>query len=205
MSDMKTILLLLLAARLGWAAPVAYEIRPDNRALLELTVEKTGFLSGKKHLFTFSRFQGALLFDRDAPEKSAITLVIEAASIFCHDTWLGAKDLRKVQDYAVKDMLAVDQHPRITFRSMAIHRLDGSRYEAQGVLTIRDISRPVTVAVALNPGSDPGPLIEGSSRVRLTDFGLKPPTAVLGAIGTKNEMSLRFVLTTAPSSVGASE
>lgn len=205
MAAMKTLLLALLAAGLGWAEPVAYEIRPDNRALLELTVEKTGFLSGKRHLFTFSRFQGSLLLDGEAPEKSAITLAIEAGSIFCHDTWLGAKDLRKVQEYAVKDMLAVDRYPRITFRSTAIRKLDGTRYEAQGVLTIRDVSRPATVAVALNTGSDAAPLVEGSSRVRLTDFGLKPPTAALGAIGTKNEMSFRFVLAGMPPNVSASE
>lgn len=205
MSAMKTILLLLLATSSGWTAPVAYEIRPDDHALLELTVEKTGFLSGKKHLFTFSRFQGSLLLDREAPEKSAITLVIEAGSIFCYDTWLGAKDLRKVQDYAVKDMLAVDRYPRVTFRSTAIRKLDGNRYEVQGNLTIRDVSRPATVAVALNTGSDAFPLIEGSSRVRLTDFGLKPPTAALGTIGTKNEMLFRFVLTGIPPSLSTSE
>lgn len=205
MSAMKTILLLLLAASSGWTAPVAYEIRPDDRALLELTVEKTGLLSGKKHLFTFSRFQGALLFDRDAPEKSAITLVIEADSIFCHDTWLGAKDLRKVQEYAVKDMLAADRYPRITFRSTAIHKLEGNQYEAQGLLTIRDIARPAVILVALDAASGAIPRLEGSSRVRLTDFGLKPPTAALGAIGTKNEMFLRFVLTGTPPGIGASE
>jgi polyisoprenoid-binding protein YceI len=202
---MKTILLLLLAASSGWTAPVAYEIRPDDRGFLELTVEKTGLLSGKKHLFTFSRYQGKLLFDFDAPERSAITLVIMADSIFCRDTWLDAKDLRKVQDYAVKDMLAADRYPRITFRSTTIHKLDGTGYEAQGILTIRDVSRPATVAVALNAGSDAFPLIEGSSRVRLTDFGLKPPTAALGTIGTKNEMSFRFVLTGIPPSLSASE
>lgn len=202
---MKTILLLLLAASLGCAHPVAYAVRPDGRAFLELTVEKTGFLSGKKHLFTFSRYHGTLLFDRDAPEKSAITLVIEADSISCQDTWLGAKDLRKVQEYAVKDMLAVDRYPRITFKSMAIRKIDANHYEAQGILTVRDVSRPATVAVALNAGSETSPLIEGSSRVRLTDFGLKPPTAALGTIGTKNEMSLRFVLITTPPSISASE
>jgi len=139
MSAMKTILLLLLAASSGWTAPVAYEIRPDDRAFLELTVEKTGLLSGKKHLFSFSRYQGALLFDFDAPERSTITLVIVADSVFCRDTWLGAKDLRKVQDYTVKDMLAADRYPRITFKSTAIYKLDGNHYEAQGLLTIRDV------------------------------------------------------------------
>src|SRR4029078_1586160 len=95
MSAMKTILLLLLAESSGWAAPVAYEIWPDERAFLELTVEKTGFLSGKKHLFTFSRYQGTLLFDRDAPERSTITLMLVRDSVFFRYTWLRCKDWRK--------------------------------------------------------------------------------------------------------------
>ena len=202
---MKTTLLLLLAAGSGWAGSAAYEIRPEDRALLELTVEKTGFLSGKKHLFTFSRYQGALLLDRDAPEKSSVTLDIEAASISCHDAWLGTKDLRKVQDYAVKDMLAAERYPRIAFRSTAIHKLDVNHYEVQGILTIRDVPRPAIISVTLDTGSGAFPLIEGSSQVRLTDFGLKPPTAVLGAIGTKNEMLFRFVLTGMPPRISASE
>jgi hypothetical protein len=56
------------------------------------------------------------------------------------------------------------------------------------------------VIVSLHAKSDKPLSIEGASRVRLTDFDLKPPTAALGTMGTKNEMSLRFVLTATPQS-----
>lgn len=39
--------------------------------------------------------------------------------------------------------------------------------------------------------------VEGSGRVRLSEFGLKPPRAVVGVtlfIGTKDEMNLVFEL-----------
>jgi hypothetical protein len=36
--------------------------------------------------------------------------------------------------------------------------------------------------------------IEGTARVRLTDFGLKPPSAAFGAIGARDEMTLHFAL-----------
>jgi polyisoprenoid-binding protein YceI len=112
----------LLAAGFGLATPVAYEILRAARGLVKLTVEKTGLLSGKKHLFTFAQYQGTLLIDRDAPERSAIAITIDSRSISCHDTWLSAKDLRKVQDYALKDMLAADRYPRITFQSTRLRR-----------------------------------------------------------------------------------
>jgi polyisoprenoid-binding protein YceI len=189
---------LLLAARVGSAEAGLYEIHPGDQARMELTVEKTGFLSGKKHLFTFSRYEGRLLFDRERPEVSTITLSIEAGSVSCHDTWLSMKDLRKVQEYALKDMLAVDRYPQIIFRSVAIKRIDSNQYEVQGTLTIRDITKPAVAMVSLRAGSNGDLPVEGESRLRLTDFGLKPPTAALGTIGTKNEMSFHFVLTATP-------
>ena len=191
---MKTTFLILAAAGLAPAATTVYEIRPASQAVMELTVEKTGFLSGKKHVFTFSAYQGTLAFDRDAPEKSAVTLSLESASISCHDAWLSAKDLRKVLDYALKDMLAADRYPRITFRSTSIRKIDSDRYEAQGTLTIREVSQPALVTVSWHMGAAGLPVLEGGSRIRLTDYGLKPPTAVLGTIGTKNEMSFRFIV-----------
>ena len=199
MKAMYTILLVLLpAARAGSAEAVLYQIRPGDEARMELTVEKSGLLSGKKHLLTFSRYGGRLLFDRERPEASTITLSIEANSVSCRDTWLSMKDLRKVQEYALKDMLAADRYPQIIFRSVAIKRINASQYEVQGTLTIRDISRPAVAMVSLRARSNGLLRVEGESRLRLTDFGLKPPTAALGTIGTKNEMSFHFVLTATP-------
>ena len=36
--------------------------------------------------------------------------------------------------------------------------------------------------------------MEGESEIKLRDYGLKPPSAVPGAVGTKNEMKVSFVL-----------
>lgn len=189
---MKATLLLVLAAALAPGATQMFQLEPAPQAAIELTVEKTGLLRGKKHLFNFPQYGGVLAFDRNAPELSTVALSIDARSITCRDTWLGMKDLRKVQEYALKDMLAVDRYPQIKFRSSTIRKLDSNRYEAQGILTIRDVSKPVTLRVSIP--SDEALVIEGVARVRLTDFGLKPPSAGLGTIGTRDEMSLQFTI-----------
>jgi polyisoprenoid-binding protein YceI len=190
---MKPTFLFLLTAAGAFATEV-YEIRPGPGTLMELTVDKTGLLSGKQHRFSFREYRGTLMFDREAPERSTVALSIESASALLNDGWLSAKDLRKAQEYAVKDMLAADRYPRITFRSTAITRADANRYLAQGMLTIRAISKPVSLMVSFRADSSGAPIIEGMSVIRLTDFGLKPPTAALGTIGTKNEMPFRFAL-----------
>jgi polyisoprenoid-binding protein YceI len=192
------IAVLLVAALPGRTEPAAYKIFPGEHTLMELTVEKTGLLSGKKHRFTFSRFEGTLQFNREMPEASTVDISIESGSILCHDMWLSAKDLRKVQEYALKDMLATDRYPRIGFRATAIRKIDADQYELQGPLSIRDVTKPALVVLSLHPAPDGSLSVEGTSRVRLTDFGLKPPTAALGTIGTKNEMLFHFVLTPVP-------
>src|SRR5262245_53119398 len=99
---MKIPFLLLLATSVAPAATQVYELRPGPRMLMELTVDKTGLLSGKRHLFRFTRYLGMLAFDHEVPERSSVTLSIESGSVTCQDAWLSAKDLRKVQEYAVK-------------------------------------------------------------------------------------------------------
>lgn len=180
---------LLLGVGAASAETRIYYLRAGDNDRVELAVEKTGLLSGKEHLFTFSQYDGAVRFDRERPEVSTVTFFLQAGTILCRDTWLSAKDLRIVQEYAVKDMLAANRYPR----SSGIKKIDPTHYEVEGILIIRDVSKPVVVVARLTVGAGEYLSIEGVARVRLTDFGLKPPTAVLGTIGTKNEMVFRFV------------
>ena len=184
---------LLSAALAASAETRIYDLHASDHDRVELVVEKTGLLSGKKHLFTFSQYEGTVRFDRERPEASTVAFVLQAGTILCRDAWLSANDLRKVQEYAVKDMLAANKYPQIGFRSSGIRKIDPSHYEVEGVLTIRGVSKPVVVVASLTAGAGEDISIEGVARVRLTDFGLKPPTAALGTIGTKNEMVFRFV------------
>jgi len=164
MTNRKTPLLILLMAALASAEPRVYNLHSGDQGRLELTVEKNGLLSGKKHLFTFSQYEGTLRFDRERPEASTVSFSLQAATILCRDTWLSAKDLRKVQEFAVKDMLAADKYPKIGFRSTAIRKADASRYEVDGILTIRDVSKPAVVAAFLTGGSGESLSIEGTAR-----------------------------------------
>lgn len=186
--------LLLLVLPLG-AEVVTYQIRPAPGNRLALDVAKTGLLSGKKHLFVFERYQGLLRYDRDAPERSRVEMTIESASIVCQDTWVKPKELQKITQTALQDMMAAEQHPRLVFSSTSIARQAESRFEVRGTLTIRGIAKPVVVAVTMTPGSGETLTFAGRAEVRMKDYGLKPPSAALGMVGTRNEMEVGFQLT----------
>jgi polyisoprenoid-binding protein YceI len=89
-------------------------------------------------------------------------------------------------------VLAVGQHPAVEFRSASVTGSPAAGMKVSGTLTIRGVSRPVTGEIG---SFDPGrPQFRGRFGIRMTDFGLKPPSAALGAIGTKPEMVLEFRL-----------
>ncbi len=92
-------------------------------------------------------------------------------------------------------MMDVPKHPHLLFTSRQVIPLGGGRFQVKGSLEIRGIVKPVTVDVTL-AGAGPETLgFQGNARVLMGDYGLKPPGAALGLIGTKNEMRVEFELT----------
>lgn len=166
-----------------------YRIRPSESNRLELRVAKTGLYRGKVHVFTFPNYTGSLLYDPQKPEASQASLTISARDIKLLDTWLSAKDFKSVEEYALKDMLAAEKYPDIIFSSTAVRATDSTHFEVRGTLTIRGIAKPVVLSVGLNEKR-----FQGEATVRLTDFGLKPPKAALGLVGTEDEMKFSFLI-----------
>jgi polyisoprenoid-binding protein YceI len=189
---MKTpvVLLALIGCELLNGAPDAFRLAPSAQSDVSLYVDKTGLLKGKQHHFVFLRYNGTLELERSEPAQSRVSFTIEAASIECRDTWVSASDLRKIRAVALEDMLAAGKHPVISFRSTGVRSAGPNRFDVGGVLSIRGIEQPVCIEVELGPGD----VVTGKAVVKLTAFGLKPPTAALGLVGTKDEMTFTFRL-----------
>lgn len=169
-----------------------YRVEPGPGDRFAVEVEKTGLMSGKKHLFLFERYRGKLSWDAESPDRSSVEWIIEAPSIVCKDTWVKPKEIGKIEKVAREEMLAAGRYPEIRFRSEAVVRKGEDEFEVRGGLTIRDRTVPVAVLVRRLPAQGTRLRFQGSATVRLKDYGLKPPSALLGAIGTKNEMRVEF-------------
>jgi polyisoprenoid-binding protein YceI len=195
-----TILLVFLpVASFAEARTYRIEATPDSRFALE--VFKTGLMNGKKHLLVFEQYQGRLEYDAANVEQSHVELTVQSASMVVKDDWVNEKEREKIADEALNKQLMVNKHPEIRFLSGSIRPADGpERYEVQGDLTIRDLTRPVVVHVTLRQQSEGVLLFEGAATVRMKDYGMKPPSAALGLIGTKNEMKVSFRLPAVPAS-----
>jgi polyisoprenoid-binding protein YceI len=119
----------------------------------------------------FSRWDGTLLLDEADLSKSSVEVTIEAASI---DTNEAQRDghLRS------PDFLDVEKYPTIKFKSTAVRSTGGSNLSVTGELTIRDISKSVTLEVSnlgkiRDPWGNNKMAFSGKIAVQREDFGAK--------------------------------
>ncbi|MGY6019466.1 YceI family protein [Streptomyces spinosirectus] len=106
----------------------------------------------------FDDFEGSAHLDGDDPSKSGARLTVQARSIRTHHR-------RRDDHLRGGDFLAADDHPVITFVSTGVEGATDTDFEVTGDLTVRGVTRPVTVRLRLT-GAESGP--GGSSRVGFT-------------------------------------
>lgn len=140
---------------------------------------------------SFNEVEGRFHADLDDLSKSHVTVVLKAASI---DTRSSDRDthLRSA------DFFDVEKWPDITFRSTQIEEVEDNAYVVSGELTIRDITRPVTIPLELmGVQTDPFGFVragfEGSRRINRRDFGLEWNKALdAGGVLVSERISLEF-------------
>jgi polyisoprenoid-binding protein YceI len=186
---MKILIFLIAATAASAYQPITQELRPSAANRFGLEVEKTGLLRGKTHVFVFGKYRGTLDYNDQKPELSKVQFEIESKSIVCLDTWVSDKDKVKIVRTALDDMLAADKYPTISFVSNRVTAKTTAKFEVTGTLSIRGVVQSATVSVTKNADT-----YDGTAVVNMKDYGLKPPTAALGAVGTKELMKVKFNL-----------
>ena len=64
--------------------------------------------------------------------------------------------------------------------------------KTKGKLTIAGVSREIDMAVSGAKNADGRYVLTGEAPLRMTDFGIKPPTAMLGTIKTGDDVKVSF-------------
>jgi polyisoprenoid-binding protein YceI len=132
-----------------------------------------GFVA--KHLMvakvrgTFASSAGSITVG-DTPESSSVEVSIDAASL---DTGTADRD----NHLRSPDFLDVENYPTITFRSTGVRSLGGDEFAIDGDLTIKDVTKPVTLAVtfdgvATDPWGNRKAGFTASTTIQREDWGL---------------------------------
>jgi polyisoprenoid-binding protein YceI len=118
----------------------------------------------------FAEVTGTLIGDDSDPESASIVLTIPVAGIDTRETQRDAH-LRSA------DFFEAEKYPAIRFRSTRISNAGNGAFTVTGDLTIRDVTKPITLTVeAGGRGKDPwgGERIgfSTSTKINRKDFGL---------------------------------
>jgi polyisoprenoid-binding protein YceI len=126
----------------------------------------------------FKNVHGTLDFDPEKPQDASLEATIDTPGL-----WSGEPD----RDTHLKsaDFLDVEKHPTITFKGKGVELLGATEGKMKGDLTIRGVTRPVTLNVRYlgqwetpwwENGVDKGPKTRAgflaTTRINRKDFGV---------------------------------
>lgn len=141
---------------------------------IDPTHTTVGF-TGKHMMFTtvrggFRDVSGTIALDEANPAASSVEVEINAASI---DSGVEQRD----GHLKGADFLDVENNPKVTFKSTRVEPRGADRARVTGDLTIRGVTRPVTLETQLtgrgtNPWGKQVVGFEGTTRINRKDFGL---------------------------------
>jgi len=132
---------------------------------VEFSVRHLGVAWVKGH---FMDIKGSAEFDPAHPEKAFGEVEIEAKSIWTNNE-MRDNHLRS------KDFFNVEQYPLVTFKSTGVEKISDREFRATGDLTMRGITRPVTLAVEFFGIRE---VPSGDGKTRETHAGFSAKTTV---------------------------
>ena len=140
---------------------------------------------------SFDEFEASGYFDADSPANSKLQVTIKAASI---DTRNADRDAHLRSN----DFFDMDTYPEITFVSTQVDKVDGENYNVTGDLTIKGVTKPVTIDFELSgPVVDPWGNtrlgLDGKTVVNRKDWGVNWNTALeAGGVLVSEKVTLEF-------------
>ena len=126
----------------------------------------------------------------DHPEKSKLEATINTASIRTHNEQRD-KDLRS------SNFLEVDKYPTMHFKSTRVEHVGGDKYRVTGDLTIKDVTKPVTLnVVKYGEFNDPnmGHRIgyAGETQINRKDYNMRFDMMLDGKFIVSNEIQINI-------------
>jgi polyisoprenoid-binding protein YceI len=139
----------------------------------------------------FSDIAGTAVLDFDDPSRSQAEITIQVASV---DT----RNAQRDEHLRTNDFFDAATHPEITFVSTAAEKVDDENFRLTGDLTIKGITKPVTVdfeftGVASDPWGNQRVGFEGRTTINRKDWGVNfNATLEAGGVLVSEKITLEF-------------
>jgi polyisoprenoid-binding protein YceI len=193
------LLVLALLALLASAQPRTYTIVPSESSFW-VFAGKAGLLRafGHDHEIGVKRFTGKVTIPSGDARGGTLQLEIEAKSLVVLDREPSEADKKKIFDALHNEVLESAKFDTIEFKSSAVSDVKQTGEGAYsltlaGDLRLHGVTRRIAVPVRLKLGPQQF-RAAGQYTLRQTDFGIKPYSAMGGAVKVKNEVVVHFDL-----------
>lgn len=187
------------------ATPRWYEFSRDASAIYVVT-HRSGILSflGHEHAIAVKDWTGGVCWAAGSPadayghlSANSRTLEIDTDSARALARLGGgpsAGQLRGIrQKFLDSRHLASEQYPQITLERLIVRAGAKNRWVAQGLLTIRDHTRPVEIAFQVLEPDSASVHLSGTLGVKQSDFGIQPES-IAGVVRVKDTVDIHFDL-----------
>lgn len=165
----------------------------DGTLVIRTKREGAAARMGHDLTLTATRWSAVVAVDGESPRSSRVRATIESESLVVTEATGGAIGLSPSQKVEVEanireKILHSAKHPEITFTSTSIDG-DSAGGSVTGDLALAGKTRPVTLAVRLDDSSG-NPTVSATTSIVQTEFGIKPYSAMLGALKVKDVVEL---------------
>lgn len=158
----------------------------------------TGLLASLGHnpSFAIRQFAGEAKFSPDAPEHTAVRIVLQSSSLELSDQ-VSDKDRREIERTTRSDVLESSRFPEIVFEASnpALSQGGVGLYWANitGKLTLHGVTQPqqITAQVSVTGNQLSA---SGEFTVRQSSYGIKPVSVAGGTMKIKDDVKVTFDL-----------
>jgi polyisoprenoid-binding protein YceI len=172
------------------------ELGPSN-ATLTVHTGRAGMAAKAGHdlLLVASRWSGSLTLEPEDGARSQLALTVDATGLEVREGTGGVKpltdgDRAEIKGNIAKKVLQTDRHPEIAFVSRTIEPAPNGAHAVIGDLTVAGTTRPVRFQLDVEPGAD-GTTLRAAVAIDQSDFGIKPYTALMGALKVADRVEIR--------------
>ena len=183
----------LIIGTLAWASTAAASsltVAPGAQLIVDgdSTVRSFSCKAAKLDVKVTPNEGAALGADQLASALRGLSFELPTAQLDC------AND--KMNDH-MRDALKAKEHPAIAFKMSSYTagpvQADGRRVlRIKGSLSLAGSTRPVELTAFAAATPDGGLRVQGRHNLRMTEWGVKPPSLMLGTMKVKEAVAIRF-------------
>lgn len=188
-ATVSTILIVAAVLVAGFAPAVSaqdYTLKDESKIWVDGTSNKSDWT------VQATAVDGSAALGEDGTVPSQLEITIQAAEI--------KGDKSTIMDRLMHEALKVSEHPTITFKLNAAETAGTGTLKAKGQLTLAGVTNEIEMDVKAEKTADGGIRYTGSTPLKMTDYEMKPPTAMFGALRTGDDVTVGFDVVFVPSS-----